>query len=244
MSADATLSVSRTAVAHDVRTIRRWGTAACMVVGPLAVAVVRGWIPYFTNQNGGAGQVASYTEHPASYPVVAAAAMVAVLTMWPAMQGAGRLIQRSAPRLALVAVPLATAGWIMVAVVASGDALAYELTGSGLSTAAAGALVDRVSHDLFSQIGFSVFIAGHLIGTLLIGVGFLVSKRVPTWAALAVILGDVFHPIAFLLLHVQILDAISYVILAAGMAGAARVVLTTPNEQWDLASWSSRQTSA
>lgn len=244
MSADPTLSVSRAGVAHDVRTIRRWGTAACMIVAPLAIAVVRGWIPYFTNPNGGAGQVASYAEHPATYPVVAVAAMVAVLTMWPAMQGAGRLIQCRTPRLALVGVPLATAGWIMLAVVASGDALAYELTGFGLSTTAAGALVDRVSHDLFVQIAFTVFIAGHLIGTLLIGVGFLVSKRVPTWAALAVILGDVFHPIAYLLLNVQILDVISYVVVAAGMAGAARVVLTTPNEQWDLASGSSMQASA
>ena len=234
MSAEASLNISRAAAAHDVRTTRRWGTAACMVIAPLSVAAIRGSIPYFTSTNGGAGQVAGYAAHPGIYPVVAVASVVAVLTMWPAMQGAGRLIQRRTPRLALVAVPLATAGWIMVAVLASGDALAYQLAGSGMSTAASGALVDRVSNDLFSQLGFGIFVNGHLLGTLLIGVGLLVSRRVPAWAGLAVILGDLLHPIAFLLLQVQILDALAYVILAAGMAAAARSVLTTPNEDWDL----------
>jgi len=49
-----------------------------------------------------------------------------------------------------------------------------------------------------------------------------------------VIGGDVLHPIAFLLLHVQVLDALAYVLLAAGMTAAARVVLMTPNDEWDL----------
>jgi hypothetical protein len=34
MSAEATVSGSRAAAVHEVRTTRRWGTAACMIVAP------------------------------------------------------------------------------------------------------------------------------------------------------------------------------------------------------------------
>jgi hypothetical protein len=234
MTPEASLAGARVATVRDVRSVRRFATAACMVIAPLAFAVIRGLIPYFNSTNGGAGQVAGYAAHPTVYPVIAVAAIVAVVTMWAAMQGVGRLIQGRTPRLALVAVPLATAGWIMVAVLASGDALAYELTGSGVATAAAGPLADRVSNDLFTQLGFSIFINGHLIGTLLLGIGLLLSKRVPAWAGIAVIGGDVLHPVAFLVLHIQPLDALAYVLIAAGMAAAAWAVLATPNDNWDL----------
>lgn len=234
MSAAASLSASRHEAVHDVRSIRRWATAVCMVVGPLAIAVIRGLIPYFTNTNGGAGQVAGYAAHPEVYPAIAVSAFVGVIAMWVGVQGAGRLIQVRSPRLALVAVPLATAGWMMVAVLASGDAVAYQLTRSGIPLSTAGALVDLVSKDLFTQLAFSLFIGGHLIGTLLIGVGLILSRRLPVWAGIAVIGGTVLHPIAYLLLHMQLLDAFSYVVVAVGLAAAAREVLATPNNEWDL----------
>lgn len=234
MSAEAFLSASSLAAVRDVRSIRRWSTALCMVVGPLAIAVIRGLIPYFTSTNGGAGQVAGYAAHPEAYPAIAGSAFVGVIAMWVAMQGAGRLIQGRTPRLALVAVPLATAGWMMVAVLASEDSLAYQLTRSGIPLSTGGALVDRVSNDLFTQLAFSLFISGHLIGTLLIGIGLILSQRVPVWAGIAVIGGTVLHPIAFLLLHIQALDAFSYVVVAVGLAAAAREVLATLNDEWDL----------
>ena len=51
MSTDVALSASRVAAVRDVRSIRRWSTALCMVVGPLAIEVIRGLIPYFRSTN-------------------------------------------------------------------------------------------------------------------------------------------------------------------------------------------------
>jgi hypothetical protein len=205
-----------------------------MVIAPLGVGVIRGLIPYF-NTTGGAAQVAAYAAHPDVYPVIAAAGIVVILTVVGAMQGVGRLIQGRAPRLALVAVPLATVGWIMVASLSTLDAVAYQLTGSGIGTAAAGAFLDRLGNDLYVNLASTMFIGGHVLGPLLLGVGLLLSGRAAWWAGAAVIGGDVLHPLAFLVLHIQPLDAFAYLVMAVGMAAAARAVLATPNDEWDLA---------
>jgi hypothetical protein len=233
MSATFALA-ERLGAARDVRAVRRSTTAACMVIAPLALAIIRGLIPYFNSAPTGAGQVAAYTAHPGVYPVIAVSGIVAVVTVGAAMQGVGRLIQGRTPRLALVAVPLAAIGWIMVAALLMVDAAAYELAGSGIGTAAGGALIDRLDNDLFTSLALTIFINGHLLGTLLLGVGLLLSSRVPWWAGLAVIVGDVLHPVAFLVLHIQALDALAYLVVAVGMAAAARAVLATPNDEWDL----------
>jgi len=206
-----------------------------MVIAPLGVAVIRGLIPYFNSTGGGADQVAGYAAHPAVYPFIAIAGLAVVLTVSTAMQGLGRLIQGRSPRLALIGTPLATVGWMMVAVLVTLDAVAYELSSSGIGSAAAGALLDRVGNNLFPSQAFGIFLIGHLLGTLLLGVGLLRSGRVSAWASIAVIAGDVLHPIAYVVAHLQVLDVIAYLVLAAGLAGAARAVLATPNKDWDLA---------
>ena len=235
MSAEVSAGSVHLAAVRDVRTARRWATAASMVTAPLGVAVIRGLIPYFNSTNGGAGQVAAYAVHPDLYPAIAVAGIVVAVTVWAAMQGVGRLIQGRTPRLALLATPLATAGWIMVVMLGTLDAVAYELAGSGIGTAPGGALLDRVDNDLYTNLGFGIFVNGHLIGTLLLGIGLLVSRRIPWWAAAGVIVGDVLHPLSFLVFHIQLLDAVAYLLVTGGMAVAARAVLATPNDEWDLA---------
>jgi hypothetical protein len=197
-----------------------------MVIGPLAVAVVREVIPYGTT---------GLADHPGVYPLLGTAEVVAVFTMGFAMLGLGRLVQPRAPILALIGTPVALLGWTMIAVLGTVDSYVYEMG----QTSIGGAAREHLAAGLManSEIGLFVglFILGHLLGTLLLGAGLLVSRRAPTWAGIAVVAGTVAHPIAFLVLGSHLLDAVSYLVLAAGMTMAARAVLAIPNAEWDLA---------
>jgi hypothetical protein len=217
---------------RDGRTSRRWVTAGCMVIAPIAFAVIRAVIPY---SNSPSEALAVYSGHAGVYKLLAAAEVIAVLTMGFAMLGLGRLIQGRAPLLALIGTPLAVLGWFMVAVLGTLDSVTYEMTQAGIVGDTGASLLTRINAN--SEIGlfFGLFLAGHLVGTLLLGVGLLVSRPVPVWAGIAVIAGDILHPVAFVVLQSHALDALAYLILGAGMIMAARAVLATANDEWDLA---------
>jgi hypothetical protein len=57
--------------------------------------------------------------------------------------------------------------------------------------------------------------------------------RDPAWAALAVIVSQPLH-LAFVILGNQPLDAAAWALTALGFTVAARRVLRTPNDAWDL----------
>jgi hypothetical protein len=225
---------------RDGRTIRRWVVAACLVIAPVSVAVIRVLIPYSSSPS---GALAASLANANLYPVLAVAEVIVAFTMGFAMLGLGRLIQGRTPLLALIGTPIAVLSWILGGgVLGTLDSVTYEmaqLTAAGPITAT---ILDRINANPEIGIFFGVFISGHLLGTLLLGVGLLVSRRVPAWAGLAVIAGDVLHPIAFVLLQSHALDGLSYLVMAIGMAMAARAVVATPNDAWDLAPMSAART--
>lgn len=224
---------------RDGRTIRRLVTAGCMVIAPIAVAMVRAVIPY----GGSPSQtLEGYLTPTYVYPILATAEVAAVFTMAFAMLGLGRLIQARTPILALIGTPLAVLGWSMIAILGTMDSIYYELAKASHGAAIGPSLFNQFQTN--SEIGMFVglFIIGHLIGTLLLGIGLLVSRRAPIWAGVAVIAGDVLHPIAFLVIQSHALDALAYLIMGAGMAMAARAVLATPNDDWDVSPRSAART--
>jgi len=197
-----------------------------MVVGPIAVALVRVVIPYTS---------AGFSDHAGVYPVLATAEVMAVLTMGFAMLGLGRLVQGQAPLLALIGTPVAALSWTMVAVLGTLDSVTYEKAKAGSLGASDAALLARIQSNPEIASFFGLFLFGHLAGPLLLGIGLLISGRVPLWASITLIAGDLLHPVAFVVLGSHALDALCYLVFAAGMAMAARAVLATPNDQWDLA---------
>jgi len=62
---------------------------------------------------------------------------------------------------------------------------------------------------------------------------------VPLWAAAAVVIGMLLHPVGFGL-GIRSLDILGFALLVTGCVVAARAVLTTPNDAWDLPLFSVR----
>ena len=109
-------------------------------LGPLAVAAIRGYLPYFsaTSSEEAVEQTAANLGRMDAMLWLSVVAMIALV---PSALGAARLAQRRAPVLSLLAVGLLVPSFTML-FFGSGDTTLRVLAGSGLDTATAARLYD------------------------------------------------------------------------------------------------------
>jgi hypothetical protein len=97
-------------------------------------------------------------------------------------------------------------------------------------------LYDRFENaDVGLSIAFGFFIAGHVLGTALVGCALWRSRSVERWGATLIVIGSVLHPVARVAVGSRWLDVLAALLLTAGLAAVARVVWTLPDDDWDLA---------
>jgi hypothetical protein len=217
---------------HDFRTLRRITAAISIVLGPLAVGIVRATVPAVNPQNGQAA-IAAVVANPDMARISLAAGVVATLFLPFAVMGLTRLVMRRAPVLAMLGGVLALVGWAMVPSLLTRDAMTYEMAHSGANPAQLAALWDQVNANTAVSMLSIVFVVGHELGTLLFGIGLARAQVVPLWAAAAMVLGMLLHPVAFVLGN-RLLDILAFSLLVVGCVAAARAVLMTRNDAWDL----------
>ncbi len=217
---------------RDLRTLRRIAAAISIVLGPLAVGVVRATVP-LASSSGGQAAIAAVAANLAMVRIELAAGVVASLFLPFAIVGLTRLVVRRASVLAMLGGSLALVGWALVPVLVTSDAVTYEMARSGANPAQLAALWEQLNGNFAVNMLFSVFIIGHELGTLLLGIGLARARVVPLWAAAAVVIGIVLHPISFVV-GSRLVDILAYALMTLGCVAAARTVLITPNDAWDL----------
>jgi len=165
----------------DIRTLSRATGAFCLIVGPISVALGS----LFQQVHDG-DSTSTALRRIAAHPGAAHAAIVfdvGAIAMIPATLFLMQLARDRAPRLAIIGGAIAFIGWTVgVASFVGTDVLQYHAA-QATDHAAALALVDKVNHDpiLGSLVG--VFVVGHLLGMLLLGIGLWRARAVATWAA-------------------------------------------------------------
>jgi hypothetical protein len=224
---------------RDLRTLRRSAFAISIVLGPLAVGVVRATVP-LASSSGAQAAIAAMAANPAIARVELTAGVMATLFLPFAIVGLTRLVVRRAPVLALLGGSLALVGWAMVPMLVTSDAMTYEMARLGANQAQFAALWEQLNENFAVNTLFTVFLVGHELGTLLLGIGLARARVVPLWAAAAVVIGIVLHPISFVI-GIRLVDVLAYALITVGCVAAARAVLTTPNDAWDLPPWSVRE---
>ena len=224
---------------RDLRTLRRGAFAISIVLGPLAVGVVRATIP-LPSSSGAQAAIAAMAANPSMARVELTAGVIATLFLPFAIVGLTRLVVRRAPVLALLGGSLALVGWAMVPMLVTSDAVTYEMARLGANQAQFAALWEQLNGNFAVNTLFTVFLVGHELGTLLLGIGLARARVVPLWAAAAVVIGIVLHPVSFVVGN-RLVDILAYALVTVGCAAAARAVLTTPNDAWDLPPWSVRE---
>ena len=231
MNALATISATSVATRRDLRRASRWLAALLLPIGPAAVAVLRFVLPYSTVDS--SGTIATKVgQDPGSQSLVLWLALLGTLTLVPAVLWVARLTRRHAPRLTAAAVLLLVPGYLMLGWIAAPDLLLWAGTRAGMDSASLAALYDH-SHPA-GAVADAVFVVGHVVGTVLLGLAMWRSRAVPRWAAAVTMLSQPLHFVAAVIVASHPLDLVAWGLNAVGFAAAGLAIVRLRDDEWDL----------
>lgn len=210
----------------DVRRFDRRVAAVLMPIGPAFVAVLRFVIPPEP-----VGE--SVAAHPGTQRLVLWLGLGAVLTLLPGALAAIRLVRRHTPRLATWTAALLVPGYLGMTALLATDAVAMAGTDLGLPPGRVSDLADAVFALPTVTVLTLVFVVGHILGTLVLGIAVLRARLAPAPVAVALAASQFVH-LAAVIAGLPWLDLLAWGTTAVGMAFLARRVLATPDDEWDL----------
>jgi len=218
-------SVSRQHAGFDRRAL-----AVIMPIGPLAIAIVRGILPYKTTDSNAtlAAQVAS---HQGTETLVVWLTFIAMLTLIPGVIAVGLMARRGAPRLGTVGLVLTFAAFMSLfwSTVAGSDNVALAAARIGVSPVLTGRLLDSMGAVPAIGLGSDLFVIGHILGLVLIGIALWRGRVLPSWAALLIAASQVLHFIFAVIVPVHALDGVAWGLTAVGFAVAALTLVREPD---------------
>ena len=219
------------AVGVDLRHASRLLAALVLPIGPLAVAGLRYVLPYFDAST--PRQVATdVLAAEGRQSAVLWLGLIAAFTLLPGVLAVGRLTRRGAPRMTAAAMLLVVPGYLALVYMLGSDVVLWTGVRAGLDASTLTALADTVHPS--SNIAAIVFVAGHVIGTVLLGLALLRSHTVPVWAAIVTVVAQPMHFVAFVILGSPTLDCASWTANGLAFAVVAVAILRTPDDEWDL----------
>ncbi len=191
--------------------------AVLLPVGPAAVAVLRFVLPYFTVDEP-ADMAAGVAANLGRQSLVLWLGLVAAMTLPPAVVWVGRLTYRGAPRLTVAALAMAVPGYLALGVILASDLMLYAGVNNGLDPQTVAGMVSN-SHPAMAAAE-TVFVLGHLVGTVLLGVALWRTRVVPVWAAVLTTFSQPIHLVAAIFLLSRPLDLLAWMMTALGFAAA------------------------
>lgn len=209
-------------VGRPVAVRRRWPVALLMPVGPLAVAFLRLVLPYYTAKDS-AASVTEVAAHPGRESLVLWLALLAVLTLVPGVYALAGLVRETSPRLTSWAVGFVVPGYLAMGGLLYGDQVLWSAHHAKLDPSVGATLLDNGHPTVDISIG--VFVLGHVVGTVLLGIALLRSGRVPRWAAWALVVSQPIHFVATVILGSPQVDFVGWILTSVGMGAAALVLV-------------------
>jgi hypothetical protein len=203
----------------------RTALAILMPIGPLAIAIVRGILPYFTTDSNTV-MAAKVAAHQGAETAVIWLTFVAMLTMVPGVIALGMLARRGSPRLGTAGLVVATAAFLSLfwSTVAGSDNVALAAARIGIRPGTTGALLDSMGRIFPIGLGTNIFVAGHIIGLVLLGIALWRGRVLPAWAALLIAISQVLHFVFAVIVPNHVLDGCAWGLTTVGFAAAALVL--------------------
>jgi hypothetical protein len=214
----------------DVRPVSRWFAALILPIGPAAIALLRYFLPYDTvdDMSTITNKIVNNLDRGS---LVLWLGFIGILTLVPGAYVVGRLTRRRAPWLTAVALLLVVPGYLALPWMASSDVFVWSAGTAGLDPEAITRAAEA-THPTMDIAGF-VFVAGHVIGTVLLGIAMWRSRIGPRWAAVATAISQPLHVIAAVVLASHALDLAAWGLQAAGFAAVGWVILRMRDEDWE-----------
>jgi hypothetical protein len=206
----------------------RRALAVVMVIGPLAIAVVRGILPYFTTDSTTV-MAAKVAGHQAAEAAVIWLTFVAMLTLVPGVIALGMLARRGSARLGTIGLVLAVAAFLSLfwSTAAGEDNVALAAARIGMNSGTTGALVTSMGGILPIGLASNIFVLGHIVGLVLISIALWRGRLVPAWAALLLGVSQPLHFVFAVAIPMHALDGCAWGLTTVGFAAAAWSLQTT-----------------
>jgi hypothetical protein len=213
----------------DLRRAGRVLAAILLPIGPALVAVLRFVLPYQTNDSS-TEIVSKVAAHQTAQNAVVWLGFAAVLVLVPSVIFAARAAGRRSPRLAAAAVLLMVPGYDSLALLVADDAALLFGERHAVAPATLATMYENV-HPVGVVAGV-VFVAGHVLGTLLLGIALLRTRLVAVWAGAATVVSQPLHVVAAVIVGSHPLDLLAWGLNAAGFAAVAVAILRMPDDEW------------
>jgi hypothetical protein len=165
----------------NVGTVSRWFGAVALIVGPLAMAAGSLLAPASDNDSISAS-LTKIAAHPSAERGLIVCDLLAAFLI-PAILYLMRLSGPRAPKVTMVGGALAIAGLLGGLVSLGASDLLYYHAALLPDRVSAATLVHAVTIDPAFVIPEAVFLVGHALGLLLLGIALWRSRAVPRWAA-------------------------------------------------------------
>src|SRR5690348_13929572 len=217
------LAPAEQAKASSAYTFQRISLAACILLAPLSITLYL--VSWEGNQRAPLTPlITSAMAGPTGNTLHFIGAIAASFFLPLGYLGMSLLGMRRAPWLATISAALSLVGWIPWAALISLDDLAYDIGRAG-STPQLDALWTSFNGDAVMTTFLLIYIIGHLLSAVLIGVMLGKLHLIPAWAAWAFALTS---PLTFpiILVHALIFqDVLKYVVCALWILGALPAAL-------------------
>ena len=210
-------------------TFQRMSLAACIILAPLSITLdLVSWPGNLREP-----LIDSAMAGPTGNTLHFIGAIAASFFLPLGYLGMSLLGMRRAPWLATISAALSLVGWIPWAALMGLDDLAYDIDRIG-STPQFAALWTHFNNDAVMTTYLLIYIIGHLLSAVLIGIMLGRLRLVPTWAAWAFALTSPLTILIFPVHNIVFQDVLKYVICALWIIGAIPAALTMLRHQ-DLA---------
>lgn len=207
---------------------RRLASVFCLVMAP-AVILGAFIIAPFGSDETGKEIVGAVAANQWAYTVVPVVLTVGVLLLIPAVVTAIGLAAVRAPYLAYIGGGMAVAGYASLLSTFTGPQVAMALAAAGVPTQQAATVIDKMtSGSVVLNLLTFVFVAGHILGTTILGVALVRAHVVALWAGALIAISPPIHLVAHIV-ESKPADLVSFSLLAIGLwAVAVRVWRTEP----------------
>jgi hypothetical protein len=199
---------------------QRISLAACIILAPLSITL------YLLTWGDNLRQplIAAATAGPTGNTLHFIGAIAASFFLPLGYLGMSLLGMRRAPWLATISAALSLVGWIPWAALMGLDALAYDINQIG-STPQFAALWTHFNSDAVMTIYLVIYVIGHLLSAVLIGIMLGRLRLVPAWAAWAFALTSPLTIVIILVHNLVFQDVLKYLICALWIIGALPAAL-------------------
>ncbi len=222
MSAPAVQAVK---TPRDLRRAGRWLAAVLMPLGPAIVAVLQ-----LLSPRGGPAIAAQLELVQALQPL----GLLAGFILLPGAVAALRMARRIRPVLTAWATGFLVPGLLAMSMLALGDIAVVTLIARGWDPVEAYAFTDEMGATVpASFVLLFVFVVGHIVGTVLLGILAGLARLVPAVVAVLLAASQPLHVVSGVL-GSPVLDCVAWGLTATGMAFLSLRLLRTPDDEWDL----------